>query len=194
MQYKALFLILFTLTQLYTLVLNIVQHRSVSNPTPANVADVQIGMKSANGSAAVATLALYDVATGEMIANSSAEIAEATSATDRYYSIKKYVPADATAAKTYTISFQNTGDGILSITNIKTTFTQKPATRIKMVRVTGSTGTTAKAMLEAYDEAQKPGQDVPGGEENPTTGDVALDAVVTVAMTACVLMLATMLR
>ena len=40
MQYKALFLLLFTLTHLYTLVLNIVQHRSASNPTPANVADV----------------------------------------------------------------------------------------------------------------------------------------------------------
>ena len=40
MQYKALFLLLFTLTHLYTLVLNIVHHRSASNPTPANVADV----------------------------------------------------------------------------------------------------------------------------------------------------------
>ena len=40
MNYKLLFLILFTLTHLYTLVLNIVQHRSASNPTPANVADV----------------------------------------------------------------------------------------------------------------------------------------------------------
>ena len=40
MQYKALFLLLFTLTHLYTLVLNIVQYRSASNPTPANVADV----------------------------------------------------------------------------------------------------------------------------------------------------------
>ena len=40
MNYKLLFLLLFTLTHLYTLVLNLVQHRSASNPTPANVADV----------------------------------------------------------------------------------------------------------------------------------------------------------
>ena len=40
MNYKGLFLILFTLTHLYQLVLNVVQHRSANNPTPANVADV----------------------------------------------------------------------------------------------------------------------------------------------------------
>ena len=40
MNYKWLFMLLFTLEHLYTLVLNIVQARSASNPTPANVADV----------------------------------------------------------------------------------------------------------------------------------------------------------
>lgn len=40
MNYKLLFLILFTLEHLYTLVLNLVQARSANNPTPANVADV----------------------------------------------------------------------------------------------------------------------------------------------------------
>ena len=40
MNYKWLFLILFTLTHLYTMILNLVQYRSASNPTPANVADV----------------------------------------------------------------------------------------------------------------------------------------------------------
>ena len=40
MNYKVLFLILFTLTHLYQLVLNVVQHRSANHPTPANVADV----------------------------------------------------------------------------------------------------------------------------------------------------------
>ena len=40
MNYKVLFLILFTLTHLYQLVLNVVQHRRANNPTPANVADV----------------------------------------------------------------------------------------------------------------------------------------------------------
>ncbi len=40
MNYKLLFLILFTLEHLYQLVLNIVQARSANNPTPANVADV----------------------------------------------------------------------------------------------------------------------------------------------------------
>lgn len=40
MNYKALFLILFTLEHIYQLILNLVQSRSASNPTPANVADV----------------------------------------------------------------------------------------------------------------------------------------------------------
>ena len=40
MQYKALFLLLFTLEHVYQLVLNLVQARSANNPTPANVADV----------------------------------------------------------------------------------------------------------------------------------------------------------
>ena len=40
MNYKLLFLILFSLEHLYTLVLHIVHARSASNPTPANVADV----------------------------------------------------------------------------------------------------------------------------------------------------------
>ncbi len=40
MNYKLLFLILFTLEHVYQLILNIVQARSANNPTPANVADV----------------------------------------------------------------------------------------------------------------------------------------------------------
>lgn len=40
MNWKSIFLILFTLQHAYTLVLNLVQRRSVKNPTPANVADV----------------------------------------------------------------------------------------------------------------------------------------------------------
>ncbi len=40
MNWKILFLILFTLQHVYTLVLNIVQRRSANNPTPSNVADV----------------------------------------------------------------------------------------------------------------------------------------------------------
>lgn len=40
MDYKVLFLILFTLEHAYQLILNLVQYRSAGNPTPANVADV----------------------------------------------------------------------------------------------------------------------------------------------------------
>ena len=40
MNYKLLFLLLFTLEHIYTLVLNVVQARSAANPIPANVADV----------------------------------------------------------------------------------------------------------------------------------------------------------
>ena len=40
MNYKLLFLILFTLEHVYQLILSLVQARSANNPTPANVADV----------------------------------------------------------------------------------------------------------------------------------------------------------
>lgn len=40
MNWKILFLLLFTLQHVYTLVLNLVQQHSAKNPTPANVADV----------------------------------------------------------------------------------------------------------------------------------------------------------
>ena len=43
MNYKLLFLLLFTLEHIYTLVLNIVQARSAANPIPAKVADVYDG-------------------------------------------------------------------------------------------------------------------------------------------------------
>ena len=43
MNYKLLFLLLFTLEHIYILVLNIVQARSAANPIPANVADVYDG-------------------------------------------------------------------------------------------------------------------------------------------------------
>ena len=43
MNYKLLFLLLFTLEHIYTLVLNIVQARSAANLIPANVADVYDG-------------------------------------------------------------------------------------------------------------------------------------------------------
>lgn len=152
---------------------------------PTNVAKVQIAFKSANGK---------DVDFSILTSGTENGISgNVNTSSDMYYDITVLKDTTVVIKNTETEDTDLTNDAILSITNIKTTFTQKPATRIKMVRVTGSTGTTAKAMLEAYDEAQKPGQDVPGGEENPTTGDVALDAVVTMAMTACVLMLAVLI-
>ena len=73
-----------------------------------NIASIQIGAKAPNG-----TEAAMNVKVGDAEPNTTS----ITSATEMYYKI-------ATAGNTFTIT--NTGDGILSLTNLKITYSTKP--------------------------------------------------------------------
>lgn len=78
--------------------------------TGANIADVMVGMKATGGNA---SYAIYNAG------DANPESKPLETATDMYYSIN--------ALRGGTIVIQNTGEsGIISITNIKTTFTSKP--------------------------------------------------------------------
>lgn len=88
------------------------------------VADVQIGMKSADGTPVNVTMTSTEATT------STAKIEPSgSSATDRYYSIGGRVDLDGTT----TLSFKNSNEksGILSITNIKITFESADAATYK---------------------------------------------------------------
>ena len=82
------------------------------------IADVQIGLKSADGNAV--TYKIYDANT-TAVANAKANTL--TTTTDMYYSIKDLASGN--------IVITNTGEsGILSITNIKTTYTEAPSSGV----------------------------------------------------------------
>lgn len=78
-------------------------------PGDANIASVQIGAKAPNGSAA------------KMVVNGTET--NITSATEMYYEI-------GTEGRNFTIA--NNGNGILSLTNLKITFTDKPDSTIAL--------------------------------------------------------------
>lgn len=78
-------------------------------PGDANIASVQIGAKAPNGSAA------------KMVVNGTET--NITSATEMYYEID-------TEGRNFTIA--NNGNGILSLTNLKITFTDKPGSTIAL--------------------------------------------------------------
>lgn len=81
------------------------------------IASVQLGMKSADG-----TDVKYAILDGESISNSTditgAVTTTISTSTDMYY--------DLTSLKDAVIVIYNAGDGILSLTNIKVTFTEEP--------------------------------------------------------------------
>ena len=112
---------------------------------PANVADVQIGMKSADGSPVVVNLTNFT--TND---STNAAIAGGDSATDRYYSILSHVPA----GNTHTIKFQNVGEGILSITNIKFTYTSEPTEEISIGITKASAGAVLMMMNASAEESE----------------------------------------
>lgn len=81
-------------------------------PQNANIESIQIGAKAPNGSAAT------------MVVNENeAEAKVINSATEMYYEISK-------VGTSFTIA--NTGKGILSLTNLKITFTDKPVSTITL--------------------------------------------------------------
>lgn len=92
----------------------------------ANIASIQIGAKAPNGSAA------------KMVVNGTET--NITSATEMYYEI-------GTEGRNFTIV--NNGNGILSLTNLKITFTDKPGSTIALTAPTAEEQTTAVKSVRA---------------------------------------------
>ena len=98
-------------------------------PKNAKIASIQIGAKAPNGSAAKM------VVTGGNGLNQ-----ELSTATEMYYKI-------GTAGDSFTIT--NTGTGILSLTNLKITFTDKPGSTIALSAPTAEQQTAAVMSVRA---------------------------------------------
>ena len=95
-------------------------------PRDRNIASVQIGVKAPNGSAA------------KMVVNGTET--NITSATEMYYEID-------TEGRNFTIA--NNGNGILSLTNLKITFTDKPGSTIALSAPTAEEQTAAVKSVRA---------------------------------------------
>ena len=95
-------------------------------PSDANIASIQIGAKAPNGSAA------------KMVVNGTET--NITSATEMYYEID-------TEGRNFTIA--NNGNGILSLTNLKITFTDKPGSTIALTAPTAEEQTAAVMSVRA---------------------------------------------
>ena len=95
-------------------------------PKNAKIASIQIGAKAPNGSAA------------QMVVNGEAK--DIQSATEMYYEISK-------AGDSFTIT--NTGTGILSLTNLKITFKDKPGSAIALTAPTAEEQTAAVMSVRA---------------------------------------------
>lgn len=107
-------------------------------PRDRNIASVQIGAKAPNGSAA------------KMVVNSG-EAKEIQSATEMYYEI-------GTEGRNFTIA--NNGDGILSLTNLKITFTDKPDSTITLTPLSteeqNAVVMSVRALFAAPDQTFEP--------------------------------------
>ena len=95
-------------------------------PENDNIASIQIGAKAPNGSAA------------KMVVNGTET--NITSATEMYYEI-------GTEGRNFTIA--NNGNGILSLTNLKITFTDKPGSTIALTAPTADEQTAAVMSVRA---------------------------------------------
>lgn len=95
-------------------------------PKNAKIASIQIGAKAPNGSAA------------KMVVNGTET--NITSATEMYYEI-------GTEGRNFTIA--NNGNGILSLTNLKITFTDKPGSTIALTAPTADEQTAAVKSVRA---------------------------------------------
>ena len=96
-------------------------------PENAKIASIQIGAKAPDGR------------TAQMVVNSG-EAQEIKSATEMYYEISK-------VGNSFTIT--NTGTGILSLTNLKITFTDKPDSTIALTAPTAEEQTAAVKSVRA---------------------------------------------
>ena len=113
----------------------------------SKVADVQIGMKSANGTEVLATLGVDGVATNP------ATITSGTSSADRYYSIGSYVNK---TGKTI-LSFTNSGEAgtLLSVTKLKITFKEKTVLASGTYTVSPRMAGAVLMMLNAEPEVEE---------------------------------------
>ncbi len=84
----------------------------------ANVADVQIGVKSADGKQVIATC--FTASKAGVVSNEASRTI--TTTTDMYYSAYTQCTASADGI----VVLKNTGEGIMSITNIKITYKSDP--------------------------------------------------------------------
>lgn len=101
-------------------------------PSNTNIASIQIGAKAPDGRAAT------------MVVNGEAK--EIQSATEMYYKI-------GSEGKNFTIA--NNGNGILSLTNLKITFTDKPGSTIALTAPTAEEQTAAVMSVRALFAAPK---------------------------------------
>ncbi len=130
------------------------------------VADVQLGIKGANGGSVTFTIN----GVGKSI----------TTTTDMYYSIKDYASG--------TVVITNTGDVILSLTNIKVTYTQNPETiaaPTSLLWMDVSTATYALMSLRSIsaDDTQTETPDVEVTEPEVTEPEVTEPEVTEPAVT-----------
>lgn len=116
---------------------------------PSNIADVQIGLKTANGKTVYATLAI------DGLAVNPANISNSNTATDRYYSLGSYVLNPDAPNYNPVVSITNdatySADGaILSLTKIKLTHTSAVSTAdYSPFYVTKNAANTVVSMLNA---------------------------------------------
>lgn len=116
----------------------------------ANVADVQLGIKAANGNTVT-----YEI-------NGDSHTVKTT--TDMYYSILKYAEAG-------TVTIKNVSGGILSLTNIKVTHTSDPGAEsgISLLSMDGeSVGTVLKMLRKAPAEEEGDPKPTDPEESTPT--------------------------
>jgi hypothetical protein len=158
---------------------------------PEKLRQVHLAMKSVNADATV-LIQYYDKESNTLKDFSTINV---KTATDLYYDISKLAGKD--------VVIKNTSDCILSITNIKTTFTDHPTTQEVEQLLTVSDYEDLFAAMAADNGTDQPGQnepgqnpdqnkpeqDQPGQEEVPGTGDIGIEMLAVVMMTACVMML-----
>ena len=127
-------------------------------PSNTNIASIQIGAKAPDGRAAT------------MVVNGEAK--EIQSATEMYYKI-------GSEGKNFTIA--NKGDGILSLTNLKITFTDKPGSTIALTAPTAEEQTAAvmsvRALFAAPEQTFEPEHFTATWSRNVRKGGTATLAV-----------------
>jgi hypothetical protein len=147
-----------------------------------NVDYVHIGIKSANGTACGYKMTALNTSDGSIVKSSDYTV---STTTDMYY--------DMSSFKDYIVVVENTGEGIISVTNIKSTYAPIADT----LGVGGESyvfmNRRAATMVLDYlnrevdgSETENPGQ---GSEGNPATGDVSQQHVFVVT---AVLLISTM--